>query len=142
MAAFAVDIVSVQWMLDVLGDPDMTDQDSRDAFSALLNNTTQSFTKAAAAAAAAAAGGGHLAQLLSAEQRMREMYVQLQPSREDKLQFRALMQQLSGLQQGDPRVGRLITDCKVGVGAVAVLRCWHARSRWVCTLVTGSAHLS
>jgi hypothetical protein len=110
----------VQWLLDVLGDPDMTDQDAQEAFSALLNNTARSLTKGAAAAA----GGGHLVQLLSAEQRVREMYVQLQPSRDDKLQFRALMQQLSGLQHGDPRVVRLLTDCKVGGGCAALLaRC-------------------
>lgn len=114
----------MQWLLDVLADPDMTDQDAQEAFSALLTNTTQSLTKAAAAAAAA--GGGHLAQLLSAEQRVREMSVQLQPSREDKLQFRSLMQQLSGLQQGDPRMMRLLTDCKVGEACCCAVLCyWH-----------------
>lgn len=39
------------------------------------------------------------------------MFVQLQPSREAKLQLRALMQQLVVLPPGDERVQRLLADC-------------------------------
>jgi hypothetical protein len=40
------------------------------------------------------------------------MFVQVQPSKEEKLQLRALMQQLAALPPGDGRVQRLLADCK------------------------------
>lgn len=125
-------LLLVQWLLDVLGDPGMTDQDVHTALAALLTGDADSGIAAATAAAgvavaAAAAEGraptrgavapvpsaaGHLQQLLSVEWRLREMFVQLQPSREAKLQLRELMQQLVVLPPGDERVQRLLADCQ------------------------------
>lgn len=98
-------LLCLQWLLDVLQDPDMTDPDACAAFSTLL---------AAGATAAAAAAGQHQQQLVAAEHNLRQMFVQLQPSREQKLRLRGLLQQLAGLTAEHPAVQEFNSGFQVG----------------------------
>lgn len=105
-------------------DPDMADQDACAAFSTML--------AAGDTAAGAAAGqhtGQHQQQLVAAEHNLRQMFVQLQPTREQKLRLRALLQQLAGLTAEDPAVQEFLSGFQVGsyglVGAsTRIFRCF------------------
>lgn len=131
----------LQWLLDVLEDPDMTDVDVQAAFTTLLSKTATASAPATAAAATGAGAAGaavpdarELQQLLVVERHIREMFVQLQPSREDKLLLRTLMQQLAVLPAGDHRVQRLLTDFKVWRvgGEQGLVVCIFYQSLLVC----------